>query len=196
MSDEGKKDGEGSRSRKDLIADTFWKYFLQHGMVQTIINDVANALHMSKKTLYKDFPGGKEECLYYIFQKIALDSLKQLEKDLSLVSDSDPEEKLIIAVTHVYNLAVPYVIGNAATKEKDYMLENQIVGDAFRDIFQNQLKRIVQEGIDKAAFQVEDIEVTLRFIYGIITESMILIHQDPEKTLLKDTIQGILKILK
>ena len=60
MSEEG--------SKKDLIAETFLKFFLRHGMVQTIINDVAQELHMSKKTLYKYFPGGKEECLYYIIR--------------------------------------------------------------------------------------------------------------------------------
>ena len=76
------------------------------------------------------------------------------------------------------------------------MIENQIVGDAFRDVFQDPLRRIIQEGMDRGAFQVEDIDITLRFLYGIITESMILIHQDPEKNLLKETIQGILKILK
>jgi len=186
MSEEG--------SKKDLIADTFLKFFLRHGMVQTIINDVAQELHMSKKTLYKYFPGGKEECLYYIYRNVAAESAKKLEEELSTISD--PRNQLITTITHVYNLASPAVIANAATKEKDYMLENQIVGDAFRDVFQDPLRRTIQEGMDTGAFQVENIDVTLRFLYGIITESMILIHQDPEKNLLKETIQGILKILK
>ena len=186
---------EGSKSKKDLIAETFLEFFLQQGMVPTIIGDVASFLHMSKKTIYKYFPGGKEECLYYIYRNVAAESLQKLEIELNTISISDPQKQLITTITHVYDLAAPAVIKNAAEKEKDYMIENQIVGDAFRDVFQVPLRRIVQEGMDRGTFQVEDIDITLRFMYGIITESMVLIHQNPEKNLLKETIQGILKIV-
>ncbi|MHA1919105.1 MAG: TetR/AcrR family transcriptional regulator, partial [Promethearchaeota archaeon] len=57
--------------KKEEIADMFLKFFLKNGMVKTIVNDVAKELRMSKKTIYKYFKGGKQECLYFIFSKIA-----------------------------------------------------------------------------------------------------------------------------
>ena len=182
------------KSKKELIAETFLKFFLQHGMVQTIINDVAKELHMSKKTIYKYFRGGKEDCLYFIFSNIASESLKQLENELK--NFSDPQEKMIFSLKHIFGLAVPYVLGNAAVKEEDYLIENQIVGESFRDVFQDKLKMIIQEGNEKDKFHVKDIELSFRFIYGIITESMVIVHQNPNRNILNEVTEAILKVLK
>ncbi|WP_371804704.1 TetR/AcrR family transcriptional regulator [Candidatus Lokiarchaeum ossiferum] len=182
------------KSKKEIIAETFLKFFLQHGMVQTIINDVAKELHMSKKTIYKYFRGGKEECLYFIFSNIATESLKHLENDLNDIPD--PKEKLIYSLKHIFGLAVPYVLGNAAEKEEDFLLENQIVGESFRDVFQNKLKMIIHEGIEKKEFHVKDVELSFHFIYGIITESMVVVHQNPKRNIVNEVTEAILKILK
>lgn len=182
------------KSKKELIAETFLKFFLQHGMVQTIINDVAKELHMSKKTIYKYFRGGKEECLYFIFSNIAAESLKTLEKNLRNISDA--QDKLVFSLKHIFGLAVPYVLGNAAVKEEDFLLENQIVGESFRDVFQDKLKMIIQEGNEMEIFHVDDIDLSFRFIYGIITESMVIVHQNPSRNILSEVTEAILKVIK
>ncbi len=131
--------------------------------------------------------------MYYTFRNIAAESLKKLEKDLTSITD--PEEKMIFSLTHIFDLAVPYVHGNAAAKEEDYLVENQIGSVAFRDIFQDQLKKIIHEGNELDQFHVEDVELTFRFIYGIISESMVIVHQYPNRYILDDVIHIILKIL-
>ena len=50
--------------KKQEIADKFMEFFLRHGMVKTIVNDVSKELHMSKKTIYKYFNGVlKDKCI-------------------------------------------------------------------------------------------------------------------------------------
>ena len=71
-----------SFKKKQEIADKFMEFFLRHGMVKTIVNDVSKELHMSKKTIYKYFKGGKQECLYFIFSKVGQQARLIVEKDI------------------------------------------------------------------------------------------------------------------
>ena len=73
-------DRSGQFEKKKAIAAKFKEYFFNYGMVDTIISDVTQDMHISKKTFYKYFPGGKQECLYYIFFEIAKQSKKEIEQ--------------------------------------------------------------------------------------------------------------------
>ena len=96
-------DNEDSRvlRKKQEIAQIFLEYFYKHGMVNTIVSDVAKEMHMSKKTIYKYFSGGKEECLYFIFYQIATESRHSYQK--ALVPSTKPVwEKLSGLFTHIF----------------------------------------------------------------------------------------------
>ena len=68
--------------KKQEIANKFMEFFLKHGMVKTIVNDVSKELHMSKKTIYKYFKGGKQDCLYFIFSNIGQQARIIIEKEI------------------------------------------------------------------------------------------------------------------
>ena len=179
--------------KKEEIADMFLKFFLKNGMVKTIVNDVAKELRMSKKTIYKYFKGGKQECLYFIFSKIAQQSRINLEEDIMKLPNC--WKKIESLVSSIFDVSVPYVLGNAADKEEDYLLENRIVGNAFRDVFQDFFIKILNEGIAQNEFSDSNAEQTFNFIYGIILESMIMIHDDPNVNVLDSVLNTIRKIL-
>jgi AcrR family transcriptional regulator len=164
-----------TEEKKRLIADTFWNYFLKNGMVRTIINEVANELHISKKTVYKYFPNGKEEILYYIFQKIASDAIpKNLEE---LQSKQKARDKLLCVIDRVIELAVPYVLGNASQNEQEYLAENRVVGDAFLCVYREHIRNILEEGKNNGEFDLDDPEISISLIYGLILEAMVLVRR-------------------
>ena len=82
--------------KKQEIADKFMEFFLRHGMVKTIVNDVSKELHMSKKTIYKYFKGGKQECLYFIFSKVGQQARLIVEKDIMKLPSSWEKMELLI----------------------------------------------------------------------------------------------------
>ncbi|QEE16875.2 TetR/AcrR family transcriptional regulator [Promethearchaeum syntrophicum] len=180
--------------KKQEIANKFMEFFLKHGMVKTIVNDVSKELHMSKKTIYKYFKGGKQDCLYFIFSNIGHQARMIIEKDIMNLSSS--WEKIEYLIRQIYEVSVPYVLGNAAENDEDYVVENRIVGNAFKDVFQDLFIKNINQGINKKEFSTSNANQTFNFIYGVILESMIMIHDDPAINILDQVIKTVRKILK
>jgi len=180
-------------SKKEIIAQKFLEYFLKHGMVKTMVNDVAKDLHMSKKTIYKYFTGGKQECLYYLFYKIGQNAVESMESN---IKSTDPFIKRFDKILQfIFTTAVPYVLGNMADNAEDYLIENMIVGQAFRDAFRNPISQLLLEGKKKGDFHFDNLELTFLAIYGMILQSMELIHNQQENKIQSEVISLILKIL-
>ena len=179
--------------KKEEIADKFMEFFLKHGMVKTIINDVSKELHMSKKTIYKYFKGGKQECLYFIFSKVGQQARLIVEKDILELSTS--WEKIELLIHKIFEISIPYILNNVADKEEDYVTENRICGNAFKDVFQDLFIEILNEGINENEFSISDAKQTFNFIFGILLESMIMIHDDPSINLIDSVLLTIKKII-
>jgi AcrR family transcriptional regulator len=180
-------------SKKDLISRKFLEYFFKHGMVKTIVNDVARDLHMSKKTIYKYFSGGKEECLYYIFHQIAKNALHDY---LIKHPPSDTIQIQLQELLHfIYQTAVPYVLGNVADKEEDYLIENLIVGRAFKDALQDQMIKLLEAGRQNNIFHFSDVNVAYSILYAMVSQSMELIHRAQENTIESQILVMIMKML-
>ncbi len=179
--------------KKQEIADKFMEFFLRHGMVKTIVNDVSKELHMSKKTIYKYFKGGKQECLYFIFSKVGQQARLIVEKDILKLPTS--LEKMELLIQKIFEISIPYILDNVADKEEDYITENRIGGNAFKDVFQDLFIEILNEGINKNEFSISDAKQTFNFIYGILLESMIMIHDDPDVDVLDQVLLTVKKII-
>ena len=179
--------------KKQEIADKFMEFFLKHGMVKTIVSDVSKELHMSKKTIYKYFKGGKQECLYFIFSKVGHQARLIVEKEIMKLSTS--WEKMEFLIQKIFEISIPYILDNVADKEEDYITENRIGGNAFKDVFQDLFIEILNEGINKNEFSISDAKQTFNFIYGILLESMIMIHDDPDVDVLDQVLLTVKKII-
>ncbi|MHA1520263.1 MAG: TetR/AcrR family transcriptional regulator [Promethearchaeota archaeon] len=184
--------------KKREIAAKFKEYFFNFGMVDTIITQVTSDMHISKKTFYKYFKGGKQECLYYIFALIAEESLTELT--LKNLGDSSFQDQFHSMLKHIFPIVIPFVAGNKAQIEADFLLENQIVGEAFKDIFGPVIKNLLMQGKDAGEFKFRDLDLIYDAVTALIRNSMVSIHQNlasAEKLLeIEDeTIKLILKIL-
>lgn len=179
--------------KKEEIANEFMTYFRKYGMKKTIVDDVVKSLGMSKKTIYKYFKGGKEEALYFFFRKIADLHVEHLENELNLIPSS--QEKLGYVIKQIYSISRPHVEANVADAE-DYVIENEIVGSAFQDAYQNIVKKLLISGIEAKEFKQMDVELIIHLIYGMVLESMKLIHQNHSRNVEDEVIDAIGKILK
>jgi hypothetical protein len=54
---------------------------------------------------------------------------------------------------------------------------------------------ILNEGINKNEFSISDAKQTFNFIYGILLESMIMIHDDPDVDVLDQVLLTVKKII-
>lgn len=182
-----------SDSRKEVIAGKFFNFFLQNGMVDTIISDVASSLHMSKKTIYKEFPNGKEEILYYIYARLA--KKKVSGWILSLSNLSTISEKLYTLLSLIFDTAVPHVLRNVAKSDYDYLLENRIVSSAFKDVFGHLIIEYLHLGKKENEFIIDNVLLVFRFISSIMSEAMVYIHETKNTEIKKDVLTQIFKLL-
>jgi hypothetical protein len=180
--------------KKQFIAEKFLEYFKQHGMVKTIVTDVARDLHISKKTIYKYFNGGKEECLYFFFNQLALVSINSLEPAKS--SSKSSWEYLCTVIQHIFQVSISYVLDNPVEREQDYLIENQIVGEAFRNAYAPLVIGILDQGKQQQEFQITNLQLTYNFIYAILLETFAQIHKTGKKELIEDAIYAIKSLLK
>ena len=74
-------------------------------------------------------------------------------------------------------------------------MEAQIVGTAFKNSFQDIISKVVKEGIEAKEFKSMDVELFISLLYGMIQESLRLVHQNHKREVEKDTIDAIMKIL-
>jgi AcrR family transcriptional regulator len=177
--------------KKEEIANAFMAYFLKFGMKNTIVNDVVKSLGMSKKTIYKYF-SNKKEALYYYFRKIADLHMQNLENELNSLQSA--KEKLQYVIHQIYGISRPHVEANVAD-EDDYVVENEIVGSAFKDAYQHSVEKILISGMKSNEFKTMDVDLIIHLIYGMILESMKLIHQNHSRNVENDVISAIMKIL-
>lgn len=161
-------------------------------MRNTIVSDVASELHISKKTIYKYFKGGKEDALYYFFHKIAEVYKDEVENKLD--NRDNYREKVAVLIREIIKQGKPYVQQNVADTD-DYMVENQIVGQAFRDVYEDLLKNLIIGGIDSGEFEATNTRLMITFIYGMLLESMKIIHENPAVDIERDLIAAVLKLL-
>ncbi|MFH2096301.1 MAG: TetR family transcriptional regulator C-terminal domain-containing protein, partial [Bacteroidota bacterium] len=64
--------------------------------------------------------------------------------------------------------------------------------EAYNKIFKN----LIQQGINNGEFNIQNIDITVRFINGIISESMRLLTANSELMIEEEVVSSIFKLLK
>jgi AcrR family transcriptional regulator len=176
--------------QKDMIADTFKKHFSHFGYKKTTVDDIARELQISKKTIYQHF-STKEEIFYYVISRVARGIRNRMEKKLDGLATY--EEKISQLVHMIFSEAKKWVRENDAF---EFKYKYEISELAFKDAFNELVEKLIQEGIGSDEFSPVHVDVTVRFINGIISESMRLISANPKLEVEDEVISAILKLLK
>ncbi|MBU0529714.1 TetR/AcrR family transcriptional regulator [bacterium] len=178
-------------SKKEQIAECFKQHFNHYGYKKTSVDDIAKELNISKKTIYHYF-SSKEKIFYYIISKIARQFRNNMDKNLEQFSTC--QEKIKQLILMIFSETRKWLKqGNDAF---EFKYKYEIARMAFQDAYGELIKKLIQQGIEKGEFPKANVDMNVRFIYGIISEAMNLVNSNPELKVEDEVINSISKLLQ
>ncbi len=175
--------------RREEIADVFEKHFEHFGFKKVTVDDIARDLKISKKTIYQHF-NTKEEIFYFVVSRVArryLTSMKhKLEDCASIREKIDRLIRMIFAETRKW------------LKQNDafeFRYKFEIAELAFKDAFNELVAALLVEGVESGELADLNVTMTVRFINGVISESMRAVSADPGLPVEDETVEAVCKLL-
>ena len=149
---------------KQRIHEKALDHFLQFGFSKVTMNEIAEELGMSKKTLYHYFPG-KEVLLAAVVSRLHEETANEIE---TLVDNTtiDFSQKLhgalnILAAFH--GKMTPYFL---ADMEKHAPEVCRVTNDFKRDRIRNIMGKLIAEGVQKGVFRNDIDQELIVLIYA------------------------------
>ena len=177
-------------AQKQAIADAFKKHFQHFGFKKTSMDDISNELHVSKKTIYQHF-STKEEIFYYVVSQVAHQYLKGMESDLKQFPAY--REKLTRLIQMIFGEAKKWLKQNDAF---EFRYKYEIAELAFKDAYSELMKQLLQQGIEAGEFSSVPVDLTVRMMQGMISESMRLATANPDLAVEEHLTGAILKLVQ
>jgi AcrR family transcriptional regulator len=151
-------------STRDKIIDAARQVFAKKGVENATMNDIAVAAKKGRRTLYTYF-NNKEE-LYWAVAETELDLLSDMMQHAA-DKDVSPDQKLI-----------EVIYARLETVKVEVYRNGTLKADFFRDIWKVEtvrkkfdirqvslFKQILQEGVDKGVFQIDDVSFAAVLIH-------------------------------
>jgi AcrR family transcriptional regulator len=176
-------------TQKEEIADSFKRHFEHYGYKKTSVDEIARELKISKKTIYQHF-NSKEEIFYYIVSRIARQYMNRMAADLSGLPTQ--MGKLDQLVGMIFSESRKWLKGNDAF---EFRYKYDIAGLAFQDAYNDLLAELIRGGVEAGEFREGPVDLTVRFINGIISESMKLLTVNPELEVEEEVVAAIERLL-
>ena len=140
------------------------EHFLRFGFSKVTMNEIAEELGMSKKTLYQYFPG-KEELLSEVVSKMHEDAATEIELIVGR-DDIDFTQKFreaLDALSAFHAKMSPYFLSDM---EKHAPEVCKVSNDFKRDRIRTIMSKLVAEGIDKGVFRNDIDQELIVLIYA------------------------------
>ena len=176
--------------QKQTIAEAFKKHFQHFGFKKTSVDDVSTELRISKKTIYQHF-STKEEIFYFVVSQIARQYLKQMEIELAQLPNTEAQLTRLIHL--IFSEAKQWLKENDAF---EFRYKYEIGELAFKDAYSELLARLIQKGMDAGEFAQAPLDLTVRMIQGMISESMRMVSANPTLEVETYLTEGVLKLVK
>jgi TetR/AcrR family transcriptional repressor of mexJK operon len=177
-------------SAKDRIADCFEKHFSHFGFKKTSVDEVAGELRVSKKTIYQYF-ATKEEIYYFIIGKIARGFSNDLEAKLTGIPAYQEKLsallKMICSETRCWLKSKPSL---------EFKYQDDLELQAFQAAYTQLIRKLINDGNEAGEFAKIPVDITARFINGLISESIKVLSASPKINVEDDLIQAVFKLLR
>jgi AcrR family transcriptional regulator len=148
---------------RNRIIETSRKFFARFGLFKTTVDEISQAMHMGKSSLYYYFKN-KEEIFKAVIEK-EVDILSERVRK-AVEEAPTPQEKL--KVFGIQRMKARTELANAYSALKDeYLNHYSFVQDVRRDVEARELeyvKKILLEGREKGIFSFDDAGATARGI--------------------------------
>lgn len=152
-----------TKTRQKLL-EVARELFAHKGLETTTMNDIAAASGRGRRTLYTYFRN-KEEIYYAVIEE-ELERLSE-KMDEVAVMDVEPEEKIFTLIYTHLNIIRDTVARNGTLRAEFFrniwMVEK--VRKAF-DVEEHRiLQKVLQEGVDKGRFRIENVGLMADIVY-------------------------------
>lgn len=152
-----------TKTRQKLL-EVARELFAHKGLEATTMNDIAAASGRGRRTLYTYFRN-KEEIYYAVIEE-ELERLSE-KMDEVAVMDIEPEEKIFTLIYTHLNIIRDTVARNGTLRAEFFrniwMVEK--VRKAF-DVEEHRiLQKVLQEGVDKGRFRIENVGLMADIVY-------------------------------
>jgi AcrR family transcriptional regulator len=169
---------------KDDIARQFNELASRYGFRRTAVEDVARALHISKKTVYQSF-SSKDELLRYAVELGAEEQCRRVE---GMLTEPTALGRLQQVVTFALADARKYFESNPGAEIAE---PPELIAEVNNLVFGRLLRMLVAQGMEAGEFEVADPEMTVAFVNAMGMEAVRAIRGDqsrhPEKAMLEAT---------
>ena len=153
------------------------------------MDDVAKELKISKKTIYQFFHT-KEEIFYYISRRIASEYRLYMEQKLADIPTF--QEKLTALLKMIIAESKKWL---ALKDNLEYKFKTDMVSLALPDAYNELLKKLIVQGIESGEFGEIPVDITVRFIDGLIGESLKILYASPKINVEDDLIRAVFKLV-
>ena len=155
------------------IAEVFRRRVEEVGYSGTTLDDVARALHISKKTIYVHF-GGKREIYAYIVERQAAQEKARLAAMLAALPTC--AARIEAAVRIVIDMGRRHV---EETTREEWLAEYEVAADAFRKAHGDLFRELVQAGMDSGEFPPGDARLVEQMVTTMLVEYLLLVREEP-----------------
>jgi AcrR family transcriptional regulator len=159
---------------KDEIAQTFNELAGRYGYRRTAVEDVARALHISKKTIYQSF-SSKEGLLRYA---VELGAELQCRRVEAMLTEPTALGRLQQAATIALADARRYFEMNPGAEIAE---PPEVTAEANARVFGRLLGDLVAQGVEAGEFEVVEPAMTVAFLNAIGMEAVRIIRSDPSQ---------------
>jgi TetR/AcrR family transcriptional regulator, cholesterol catabolism regulator len=173
---------------KEEIAATFMELAFRYGYRRTAVEDVARALHISKKTIYEYF-SSKEALLEYALELGAQGQRQRVESRLT-------EATALGRALEVVRIALADARAFFASRPHAEMVEPpELQAQVNERVYGPMVRELLERGVAAGEFEASDIDMTTRFVLAMGMESVRLIREDPTSHPEEATIQAIRRLI-
>jgi AcrR family transcriptional regulator len=155
------------------IAEVFRRRVEEVGYSGTTLDDVARALHISKKTIYVHFDG-KRAIYAYIVERQAAQEKARLTALLAALPTC--AARIEAALRIVIDTGRRHV---QETERDEWLAQYEVAADAFRKANGDIIRELVQAGMDSGEFSPGDARLVEQMVSAMLIEYVLLMREDP-----------------
>ena len=149
---------------KDRIVNEARELFAKQGYDNVNINDIASACNIGRRTVYTYFKGKDE-----IYMAVIEAELERLIARMAAVAQADlPPDKKLLEMIFTRLVAIKEVVHRNGSLKADFFQDIMLV-EKVRKRFDRKemsiLRRVLNEGVKKGVFHIDDVGLTAQIIH-------------------------------
>jgi AcrR family transcriptional regulator len=171
------------------IAETFRRRMDEAGYTGATLDDVARALHISKKTIYVHFDGKRGIYAYIVAREAAREKARLAA---ALVPLPTHAAKVQAAVRIVIQMGRRHV---EETEREEWLAQYEVAADAFRKANGDLIRELVQGGMDSGEFPPGDARLVEQMVTAMVVEYLLVVRADPSYDRDEELLRRILRFI-